>query len=188
MDYEALLKDFAGADPELKNLPISYSTLALDLNKQQLLSINSDTNPDWKASKLLSIATAIPPMFSPVTIGNMLLIDGGIASESPGWVAAAESEGQPIVVLKNSADLADRNNNNFSRFITSMIQSAAAGNDAFSLRQMPTSIVVDIPCGSQQAEDFAITNERIRSLILAGEKAMEKCWICVREILGNLYG
>jgi predicted acylesterase/phospholipase RssA len=173
-DYEALLKDFAGKDPELKDLPIPYSTLALDLHKQQLLSINRDTNPDWKASKLLSIATAIPPMFAPVTIGNMLLIDGGVASESPGWVAAAESEGQPIVVLKNSADLSDGNNHNFSRFITSMIQSAAAGNDAFSLRQMPTSIIVSIPCGNQQAEDFAISNERIRALILAGEKEMEK--------------
>jgi predicted acylesterase/phospholipase RssA len=58
-DYAALLNDFAGNDPELKELAIPYSTLALDLNKQQLLSINRDTHPDLKTSKLLSIATAI---------------------------------------------------------------------------------------------------------------------------------
>jgi hypothetical protein len=56
-DYAALLKDFSGNDQQLKDLTIPYSTLALDLNKQELLSINKDTHPDWKASKLLSIAT-----------------------------------------------------------------------------------------------------------------------------------
>jgi len=173
-DYAALLKDFAGNDPELKDLTIPYSTLALDLNKQQLLSISKDTHPDWKASKLLSIATSIPPMFSPVEIDNMLLMDGGVASESPGWVAAAESEGRPVVVLKNSGGLPDSNYKSFPRFITSMVRSAAAGTDALSLRQMSSSIIVEINCGSQEAEDFFISNDRIKALILAGEKAMEQ--------------
>lgn len=173
-DYASLLKDFTGKDLELKELPIAFSTLVLDLNKQQLLSINKDTHPGWKASELLSIATAVPPMFAPVTIDNMLLVDGGVASESPGWVAATESEGRPTVVLKNSAGLSDSNKKKFSSFITSMIQSAAAGNDAYSLQQMPANIIVDIPCGEQKAEDFSISNERIKALILAGEQAMEQ--------------
>ena len=173
-DYAALLNDFVGKDCELKDLTIPYSTLVLDLNKKQLLSINRDTHPDWKASQLLAIATAIPPLFSPIPIGNMLLVDGGVASESPGWVAAAESEGRPVVVLKNNAGLSDRNKKNFGRFISSMIQSAAAGNDAFSLQQMPASIVVEINCGDQDAEDFNISSERVKALILAGEKAMEQ--------------
>lgn len=173
-DYAALVKDFAGSDLQLKDLAIPYSTLVLDLNKQQLLSINRNTHPDWLASKLLSIATAIPPMFSPISIDNMLLVDGGIASESPGWVAAAESGGRTVVVLKNSGSLQDSNNKNFSRFLTSMIQSAAAGNDALSLQQMPSSTIVEIPCGDQRAEDFNISNDRIKALILAGEKAMEQ--------------
>lgn len=173
-DYAALLHDFAGTDPELKQLPIPYSTLALDLTKQQLLSIGKETHPDWKASKLLSIATAIPPLFSPVAEGTMLLVDGGIASESPGWVAAAESGGRPVVVLKNSGDLPDSRRQSFPRFLASLVGAAAAGNDAFSLQQMPTSIVVDINCGNQEAEDFSISGERIKALIVAGEKAMEQ--------------
>lgn len=173
-DYATLLKDFTGSDPELKDLPIPYSTLALDLNKQELLSINRDTHPGWKASELLSVATAIPPMFAPVTVDNMLLIDGGIASESPAWVAAAESENRTVVIFKTSAGLPGGNKKGFSRFMGSMIQSAAAATDAFSIQQMPASVLVDIPCGDQQAEEFTITNERIKELILAGEKAMEQ--------------
>lgn len=172
--FDALLRDFTGHDQELKDLPIPYSTLALDLNKQQLLNISKQTHPDWKASKLLSIATAVPPLFAPISEGDMLLVDGGIASESPGWVAAVESAGRPVVVLKCSAGLSDSKSRNFSRYIASTIQSAAAANDAFSLQQMPASIVVEINCGDQKAEDFAISKERIRALILAGEKAMEQ--------------
>jgi predicted acylesterase/phospholipase RssA len=173
-DYATLLKDFTGSDPELKDLPIPYSTLALDLNKQELLSINRDTHPGWKASELLSIATAIPPMFAPVKVDDMLLIDGGIASESPGWVAAAESEGRTVVIFKTSAGLPGSNKKGFSRFIGAMIQSAAAATDAFSIQQMPASVMVDIPCGDQKAEEFTISTERIKELILAGEKAMEQ--------------
>lgn len=173
-DYESLLKDFVGDNPELANLPVPYSTLALDLNKQQLLSINKDTHPGWKVSELLTIATAVPPAFAPVAVENMLLVDGGIASESPGWVAAAESNGAPVVVLKNSAGLTDNIRKSFPKFIASMIQSAAAGTDAFSLQQMPASIMVEINCGEQEAEDFNISNERIQALIRAGEKDMER--------------
>jgi predicted acylesterase/phospholipase RssA len=172
-DYATFLEDVFGADLALKDLSIPYSTLALDLNKQQLLSISRDTHPDWKASKLLSIATAIPALFSPIEIGDMLLVDGGMASESPGWVAGAESEGRPVVILRNFSDLQDSNKAQFSKFIESTIQAAAAGNDAFSLKQIPSSITIKIPCGNQQAEDFSISAERIRALILAGEKAME---------------
>jgi hypothetical protein len=39
---------------------------------------------------------------------------------------------------------------------------------------MPASIIVEINCGEQQAEDFNISNERIKSLILAGERDMER--------------
>lgn len=172
-DYAALLRDFTGGDPVLKDLTVPYSTLALDLNKQQLLSISRDTHPDWNASELLSVATAIPPMFSPYEIDDLLLVDGGIASESPGWVAGAESDGHPVVVLKSFANLQDGTKRRFGTFISSMIQSAAAGNDAFSLKQMPSSITVKIPCGNQKAEDFSISKERIKALVLAGEKAME---------------
>lgn len=173
-DYAALLQDFYGSDPQMKDLAIGYSTLALDLNKKELLSISRETHPEWKASQLLSIATAIPPMFSPVAMDDMLLVDGGLASESPGWVAAAESEGRPVVVLKNSAGLPGSDHKNFPRFLSSMIQSAAAATDAFSIQQMPASIVVDIHCGNQKAEAFDISKEQIKSLILAGEKAMEQ--------------
>lgn len=173
-DFETLLKDFAGTDYLLKDLSISFSTIALDLYKQQLLSINKDTHPELKASELLSIATAVPPLFSPISIENMLLVDGGIASESPGWVAAIESKGQPIVVLKNSAGLTDDNTRNFPRFISSMIESVAAANDSFSLQKMPSNIIVKINCGDQQAEDLSITTNRIKALILAGEKAMDE--------------
>lgn len=172
-DYEALLRDFGGKDMNLSNLPIPYSTLALDLNRQQLLSINRETHPYWKASKVLAIATAIPPLFAPISQDDMLLVDGGVASDSPGWVAAAESKSKPVVVLKTNTLLKGRLSN-FSNFIQSMIQSAAAANDSFSLQQMPSSIVVEINCGDQEAEDFSISRERIQALILSGEKEMER--------------
>lgn len=173
-DYAAFLQDFTGSDPTLKDLPIPFSTIALDLNKRELLSISSDTHPDWKASKLLAVATAVPPMFPPIPIDNMLLVDGGVASESPGWIAAVESNGKPVVVLKNSAGLPDDNKKTFPKFLASMVQSAAAGNDAYSLNQMPANTVVDIHCGNQKAEDLNISGDRIKALIIAGEKAMEQ--------------
>lgn len=173
-DYAAMLKDFTGSDMQLKDLPIPYSTLALDLNKKELLSINRDTHPDWKASQLLSIATAIPPLFSPVPVDHMLLIDGGIASESPGWIAAAESDGRPVVVLKTSAGLPGGSKKRFDRFLTSMIQSAAAATDTLSIQQMPANIMVNIACGNQKAEQFNIGAESIQALITEGERAMEQ--------------
>jgi hypothetical protein len=126
-----------------------------------------------RASELLQIATAIPPLFAPVQMGKRLLVDAGIATESPGWVARAESGGNPVVVLKTEILSDQKTTKQFPLFLTNMIQSAASGNDDFSLRQMPNTFTVEINCGNQKAEDFSITKERIEALILSGQKAME---------------
>ena len=173
-DYYNLLVDFTGADPLLKELPIPYSTLALDIRKQELLSFSKESHPDMPASQLLQIATAIPPLFAPVEMGKRLLVDAGIATESPGWVALAESKGNPVVVLKSVTMPEDSANRKFPAFLTNMIQSAAAGNDDFSLQQMPNTFTVEINCGNQKAEDFSISKERIEALIISGQKAMEQ--------------
>jgi len=173
-DYHKLLVDFTGSDPDLKDLPIPYSTLALDLRKQELLSFSKESHPNMKASALLQLATAIPPLFSPVELDKRLLVDAGVATESPGWVAVAESQGNPVVVLKSAPFFDGEANKRFDHFLTKMIQSAAAGNDGFSLQQMPNAIMVEINCANQKAEDFNITAEKIELLIMAGERAMEQ--------------
>ncbi len=173
-DYEAMLEDFVGQDYLLRDLPIPYSTLALDLNGKQLLSINKDTHPDWKVSELLSVATAIPPSFSPIEIDQMLLVDGGVASESPGWVAAAESQGRPIVVFKCSAGLDSKRRHNVTQFAIDMVQAVATSHDDLTLSQMPTSITINIPCRSQRPGDFGISRRRIKELISKGEDEMKQ--------------
>jgi hypothetical protein len=62
----------------------------------------------------------------------------------------------------------------FPLFLTNMIQSAAAGNDDFSLQQMPNTFAVEINCGNQKAEDFSLSKVRVEALILSGQKAMEQ--------------
>jgi predicted acylesterase/phospholipase RssA len=173
-DYHQLLIDFYGNDPELKDLQVPYSTLALDLRMQELLSFSRESHPNMKASELLQLATAIPPLFAPIELDKRLLVDAGIATESPGWVALAESQGHPIVVLRSAPSLNTASNKRFDHFLTKMIQSAASGNDRFSLQQMPNTIMVEINCGEQKAEDFSISNEKIEALIMAGQRAMEQ--------------
>ena len=171
-DYHSLLVDFTGSDPVLDELQIPYSSLALDLRSRELLSFSKESHPDMRASELLKIATAIPPLFAPVEMGRSLLVDAGIATESPGWVAFAESGGNPVVVLKCPVLPNSPAGVKFPAFLANMIQSAAAGNDDFSLQQMPNCFVVEINCGNIKAEDFNISPETIRSLVLLGQKAM----------------
>jgi predicted acylesterase/phospholipase RssA len=173
-DYHKLLIDFTGTDSILEELQIPYSTLALDIRKQELLSFSKESHPEMRASELLGIATAIPPIFPAVEKGKRLLVDAGIATESPGWVAFAECMGNPVVVLKCANMVSSTGQNTFDKFLANMIQSAASGNDNFSLQQMPNTFSVEINCGNVKAEDFGISNKGIEDLIMSGEKAMQQ--------------
>lgn len=173
-DFEKILTDITGSNQTLGELTIPYATMALDLRQRQLLIYSSATHPGMTCAEVLTIATAIPPMYAPFSTDKRLLVDAGVATESPAWVTAGLSGDEPIIVLKSANAADEKYLRSFNAFIENMVSSAAASNDNFSLEQIDNALRVEINCGDQKAEDFSITPLKIEKLILQGYEAMRQ--------------
>ncbi|MEO0339989.1 MAG: patatin-like phospholipase family protein [Bacteroidota bacterium] len=173
-DFSVLVKELFGSEIKLGDLKIPYAAAALDLRQRRFLVFSSDTHPDMKLAEVVGIANAVPIMHAPVEREKRLIVDAGLATDSPIWIAASRSENYPIVVLRIARDKTERYRKGLFKYVRHLISSAVVSHDFFALAQTPRAIEVNIDGGDIPYDDFSISNEKIGGLILHGSDAMDR--------------
>jgi NTE family protein len=88
---EAYLKKYVG-DTRIEDLPVKFLCNAVDLvSGQEVLFTRG------KLSRALRASMSLPLVFAPVSMGGMLLLDGGVLDSAP--VEAAKEAGAEVAVL-----------------------------------------------------------------------------------------
>ncbi|MHC2663265.1 patatin-like phospholipase family protein [Bradyrhizobium diazoefficiens] len=68
------------------DLPIELRVVATDLSKGDLRLFSKKETPDALVADAVAASMAYPLFFKPVQIGDSVLVDGGLSSNSPAWV------------------------------------------------------------------------------------------------------
>ena len=77
LKIEKLIKKYVG-NTLIQDLPIKYMAVATDIKTGQKIII--DKGLLWKA---IRASTAIPGIFTPIKIGDLMLVDGGVTNPLP---------------------------------------------------------------------------------------------------------
>jgi NTE family protein len=90
-----------GSDVDFNALPTPFRCVATDLRKAEMVVFGSG----WLASALRS-TMAIPGVFSPVEIGDKVLVDGGVLNNVPADVVRGTGLADRVIAVDVGADLA----------------------------------------------------------------------------------
>lgn len=86
---DEMLSERLGIDDghvKFSDLPIELRVVATDLTKGDLQLFSKALTPDAYVADAVAASMAYPLFFKPVKIGDSVLVDGGLASNSPAWV------------------------------------------------------------------------------------------------------
>src|SRR5215813_2931530 len=101
-----LVRKEIGPEMTFADLPKPFATIGIDIVSGEYLVYTKETHPEMRVADALEIATAIPLSYPPHQIGDRLVVDAAIATQSPVWLTAAIEpffeERLPIVVLRSS--------------------------------------------------------------------------------------
>jgi predicted acylesterase/phospholipase RssA len=173
-DYANIIISLIGRDPKLGEMAIPFSAAALDIRQKRFLVYSSKTHPDMKVSEVVRIATSIPFLFEPYKLDKHILVDAAIASESPVWMAAANMDSNPIVILKPNNLPSAKFKHGISNFLSQLFMASSGSHDDFAGSQTPRSIEIKIDCEDIAYDDFNISREQIENLIVQGQEAVRK--------------
>lgn len=93
LDSAALLAtiDRLGGEPDIEDLPRHFAAVATDLRTRQAVFLTSGP-----LGNALRATIAVPGVFSPIVIGDRVLIDGGLAANLP--IEAAQHLGATFTI------------------------------------------------------------------------------------------
>lgn len=74
------------------DLPIPLQIIATDLTGRKIVVFNREKYPGCAVAKAVGASIAIPGVFRPPEIENMILVDGGVLSNFPAWVFDEERD------------------------------------------------------------------------------------------------
>jgi predicted acylesterase/phospholipase RssA len=104
--FADLVGEKIGMRTTFKNLPRPFATMGIDIVSGEYLVYTKETHPEMAVVEAVQIATAIPLAFPPHQVGDRLIVDAAIATQSPIWLTAAIErcfdERLPIVVLRSA--------------------------------------------------------------------------------------
>lgn len=168
-----ILREFLGKDDlTFSELAMPFATIALDVISRRLLVYSEATHPDMPVSEALEIATAVPGLYPPHERHGRILIDGGVASALPIWLATRHGDRLPIIVLSTSGNLEATRPRSFADYLGRVIESSIAGRDDILIEQIRRAVRVDVFCGDVPHDRFQLSSEQKRFLIESGRRAM----------------
>ena len=88
----------AGRIVTFEDLPVSLQIIATDLTNRKIVVFNREKYPQCVVAKAVGASIAIPGVFRPPEINNMILVDGGVLSNFPAWVFDDDRERQKEIV------------------------------------------------------------------------------------------
>src|SRR6185503_5760866 len=118
-------------------------------------------------------STAVPFLFPAQEMGENLLLDGALVSQSPIWLATSYADELPILVLRPKKDVAQPAPTGPMKYLTSIIDLGGGSRDFYLINQMPRVRLIEIDCGEVQFDQFHLSSEMRSSLVRSGRAAVE---------------
>lgn len=94
-----VLKDLIG-DRQIEDLPLSFTAIATAVEEQREVWLNSGS-----LFTAIKASTAVPGVFSPVTIGGRLLVDGGLINPIP--IAPTLNDATDVTIAVNLSGMTE---------------------------------------------------------------------------------
>lgn len=168
-----VFSNLVGYDPTFKDLETPFATFGVDIRTRKIHVYSKATRPDMRVGDALRISTAAPFMFPPQPEGDDLLLDGALVSQSPVWLAAAEDDGLPVIVLKPAKREDDPSRGGIAQYLAGLIDLAGGSRDYLFIDEMPSARLIEIDTGEVRHDQLDLSREERGRLVRAGRKAVE---------------
>lgn len=171
--FPGVFRELLGRDPTFSELRIPFATAGVDIISHRFLVYSSETHPDMRVSAALEIAVSLPLVYPPYEPPGRIVIDAGIVSECPVWMAAGRGDDLPIVALRPCNPSLTAKPRGWLAYLAESINSASRIRDDYFISQMPRVRLIEIDCGDIRGHQTDISDEGKRYLIGAGRVAAE---------------
>jgi predicted acylesterase/phospholipase RssA len=175
--FADLVGEEIGTEATFGALPKPFATMGIDIVSGDYLVYTKETHPEMRVAEAVRIGTAIPLAYPPHQVGDRLIVDAAIATQSPVWLTAAIEtffeERLPIVVLRSAPTATVQTPRRLPQFVTSLIAASITGGDDLLIRGDPRVHIIDLPTGSVSAFQFDLNPQERARLIRVGRSTTQ---------------
>ncbi len=165
-----LLSRYTAAYSELKSfddLPTPFRCVATDLTSASAFTIDNGS-----LAQALRATMALPGIFTPVSWGDRVLVDGGAVDNIPVDVARSMNTDVVIAVSLETEPVQAKNLNSLSSVLKQVVNVVVLENERRSLKQ--ADIVIGVPFHKYTATDYEDAVEIMAQGYKAAEAIAEK--------------
>ena len=172
--FSDVFEELVGSSPTFEELKIQFATAGFDTLQRRFLVYGSDSHPKMKVSEALAISVSWPLAYPPHQREGRIVLDAGIASECPVWMAADRYADLPIVALRPLRRVVPGTHPTcIEDFLVQAFGSAIRGLDDYVMLQMPRVKLIEIDCGEFRGDQFDLSRADKEALISAGCRAAD---------------
>lgn len=162
-----------------RDLPQPLTIVAADLRQRCVKYWNRDSTPDFPVASAVRASCTIPLLFQPVQVLEEVLVDGGILSNLPVWLAGTVSHGEeaiPVVCfqLVGSGTRRPVHVDNGYQIAMSVLDTVLEGSVRIQAGMAAPHFLVKIPTGAVRSTSFSIPAAEIAVLRDSGATALEE--------------
>lgn len=172
-----LVGEKIGRETTFGTLPKPFATMGIDIVSGEYLVYTKETHPEMRVAEAVEIATAIPLAYPPHQVGDRLIVDAAIATQSPVWLTAAVEplfeERLPIVVLRSAPTAPVRTPRHLPQFVSSLVAASITGGDDLLIRGNPRVHIINLPTGSVSGFQFDLNPQERARLIRIGRSTTQ---------------
>ncbi|HUK70719.1 MAG TPA: patatin-like phospholipase family protein [Streptosporangiaceae bacterium] len=170
--FADLVGEQIGTETTFGALPKPFATMGIDIVSGEYLVYTKETHPEMRVVEAVRIATAIPLVFPPHQVGDRLIFDAAIATQSPVWLTAAIEplfeERLPIVVLRSAPTAPVQTPRRLPQFVNSLIAASITGGDNLLIRGNPRVHIINLPTGAVSIFQYDLNPQERARLIRIG--------------------
>ncbi|MDX2135270.1 MAG: patatin-like phospholipase family protein [Saprospiraceae bacterium] len=172
--FTAFIQEILPKDATLGDMKIHFSIVAIDLYRSTFVVYSSTTHKDMLVSDSIRVATIIPGMWAPYSPDSdkRVIIDGGVATLMPAWLAPNFGADEPILVLNTISGKERKFKSNLLSFIKEMIEASSQSWDRHLIESNPRVQVLDIDTLGIHEMQVHISNTQKLALIDQGRDAL----------------
>jgi NTE family protein len=152
---------------------IELKIIASDLTNRELLIFDHHTFPKMNIAEAVRMSSSIPLFFSPISLGERLVVDGGVLSNYPLFTFNDPDNTLGFKLVANSAQ-APQTPKNFAGYIKSLIGTMLDAHDKEDENRLNHNNVINIDDAGISATKFNLTNDEKKQLFQNGYYAASK--------------
>jgi len=175
--FADLVRTKIGPGTTFADLPRPFATMGIDIVSGEYLVYTKETHPEMRVADAVGIATAVPLAYPPHQVGERLIVDAAIATQSPVWLTAAVEpffeERLPIVVLRSAPSAPVQTPRRLPQFVSSLVAASIVGGDDLLIRGNPRVHIINLPTGSVRTYQFDLDPQERARLIRIGRSTTQ---------------